>query len=168
MAKTSSSRKRWASMTFPGILCRMIHWLSVPLRLAVAGLNSCRNLLFGKPGFAPPTGGPEPGFQPTTADANGLGSVGVAHPYLEWMARLARAPSPVRWLALRFLMWYGPATGSGRNKSEPAGTDQPQPAGSPKPIACACRLLYAFTFLSLRFECVEQPVCPVWATMRAS
>jgi hypothetical protein len=63
LAKTSSSRKRWASMTFPGILCRMIHWLSVLLRLAVAGLNSCRNLLFGKPGFAPPTGAPEPGMR---------------------------------------------------------------------------------------------------------
>jgi len=32
-------------MTVPGILCRMIHWLSVLLRLAAAGLNSRRNLL---------------------------------------------------------------------------------------------------------------------------
>ena len=45
LAKTSSARKRWASNTFPGILCRMIHWLIVLIRLVLTGLKSRRNLL---------------------------------------------------------------------------------------------------------------------------
>lgn len=37
--------KRWASKSFPGILCRMIRWLIVLIRLVVAALKSRRNLL---------------------------------------------------------------------------------------------------------------------------
>ena len=39
-------RKHWAFSPFPGILCRMNRWLTVVLRLVVAGLKSRRNLLF--------------------------------------------------------------------------------------------------------------------------
>src|SRR5260370_42249726 len=43
--KSHPVRKHWASESSPGILCRMIRWLTVALRLALAGLKSHRNLL---------------------------------------------------------------------------------------------------------------------------